>query len=99
MENTFVKLLQRDRADIAAALENADRLAAEAPEYRFGVYLFDDGETRILRTPADTEEPDLTDEPCVLVGSFCYRNAAAREKSRDYGAIIDNCIVILHHYR
>lgn len=99
MENTFVKLLQRDRAEIASVLKQADELAAEAPAFRFGVYLFDDGAARILRTPAEAEEPDLTDEPCVLVGSFCYRNAEGRDENRNYGAIVDNCAIVLHHYR
>lgn len=99
MENTFVKLLQQHRAAVAETLREADRLAADAPEYRFGVYFFDDGDARILRTPAEAEEPDLTEEPCVRVGSFCYRNASAPAGDRDYGAIVDNCIVVLHHYR
>ena len=106
MENTFVKVLDLNRAAIAEELKDADLLAMDDPRCRYLVFVFDDGTPRTLRAPADDPEPDLSNLPCVLVGSFCYLgstlSASEREdiaRTRNYNAMIDNCISILHHYR
>ena len=106
MENTFVKVLDSNRAPIIEELKSADLLAMDDPQCRYLVFVFDDGDPRTLRAPADDKEPDLSNLPCVLVGSFCYLGStlskAEREdlaRTRDYNAMIDNCITVLHHYR